>query len=183
MTLALSLYVDSDRTATVPWYIKADFKKKKTLINRVDEALKLCQALRPQDFNSQALDKELSSMVLLRALPDDYSHFVTSLLLLDKLDKATITQAFLTEETQRRRRAADALSAAALSISSSSSSTCAFCTRSGHTQADCRAFARAQKNAREYVTSGSSQKRGQQSKKAQETCFPVCCQKGQTQVL
>ena len=29
MTLALSLYVDSDRTAIVPRYIKADFKKKK----------------------------------------------------------------------------------------------------------------------------------------------------------
>ena len=152
---------------------KQDDESVQTLINRVDEALKLCQALRPQDFDITALDKELSSMVLLRALPDDYSHFVTSLLLLDKLDKATITQAFLTEETQRRRRAADALSAAALSaaalsVSSSSSSTCAFCTRSGHTQADCRAFARAQKNAREYVTSGSSHKRGQQSKKAQE---------------
>ena len=29
MTLALSLYVDSDRTAIVPRYIKADLKKKK----------------------------------------------------------------------------------------------------------------------------------------------------------
>ncbi|TEB21168.1 hypothetical protein FA13DRAFT_1643328, partial [Coprinellus micaceus] len=78
-----------------------------TLINRVDEATKLCQALRPsekpKDFTLDAMDKELTSMVLC-ALPDNCSHFFMSLLLLDKLDKATTTQAFLTEETQCRHR-------------------------------------------------------------------------------
>ncbi|TEB18159.1 hypothetical protein FA13DRAFT_1649668, partial [Coprinellus micaceus] len=108
-------------------------------------------------------------------LPDDYSHFVTSLLLLDKLDKATITQAFLTEETQRGAPVAqwfDALSAAALSASSASSSStssCTFCTRPGHTQATCRTFANAQKRARDYVASGGSKKRQEKSKKAEET--------------
>ena len=107
-------------------------------------------------------------MVLLRALPDEYSHFVTSLLLLDKLDKATITQAFLTKETQRRRRAQDALSATALSASSSSSSSCAFCTRPGHTQADCHTFAYAQEKARKNAASGGSRGRWDKSKKPQE---------------
>ncbi|TEB25028.1 hypothetical protein FA13DRAFT_1796692 [Coprinellus micaceus] len=134
--------------------------------------MKLCQALRPKDFTLDAMDKELTSMVLLRALPDDYSHFVTSLLLLDKLDKATITQAFLTEETQRRRRTQDTVSAAALSASSASSSStssCTFCTCPGHTQATCRTFANAQKRARDYVASGGSKKCQEKSKKAEET--------------
>ena len=107
-------------------------------------------------------------MVLLRALPDDYSNFVSSLLLMDKLDKDTVTNAFLTEETQRRRRAADAVSAAALSVATTPL-TCEFCSRSGHNQANCHAFARAQKNARDYVASGGQKRRQQQSKKAQET--------------
>ncbi|TEB21044.1 hypothetical protein FA13DRAFT_1800424 [Coprinellus micaceus] len=131
--------------------------------------MKLCQALRPKDFTLDAMDKELTSMVLLRALPDNYSHFVTSLLLLDKLDKATITQAFLTEETQRRRRTQDALSAAALSASSSSTSSCTFLLNTSHTQATCRTFANAQKRARDYVASGGSKKRQEKSKKAEET--------------
>ena len=51
---------------------KQDDESLQTLINRVDDTLTLCQALRPLDFDITALDKELSSMVLLRALPEDY---------------------------------------------------------------------------------------------------------------
>ncbi|KAG6839286.1 hypothetical protein H0H93_005719, partial [Arthromyces matolae] len=46
-------------------------------------------------------------MSMIRALPQDYSAFVSTLLLHDKLDKATVQQAFVTEETQRQRRAND----------------------------------------------------------------------------
>ncbi|KAJ2936695.1 hypothetical protein H1R20_g405, partial [Candolleomyces eurysporus] len=52
--------------------------------------MKLCQSLRPKDFDPKALDKELTSMVLIRTLPDKYSHFISSLLLMDKLNKDTV---------------------------------------------------------------------------------------------
>jgi len=49
-------------------------------------------------------------MAMIRAFPEDYSHFVSSLMLSDKLDKAIITQAFHTEQTQRVRRTAPQVS-------------------------------------------------------------------------
>ncbi|KAG6821745.1 hypothetical protein H0H92_001092, partial [Tricholoma furcatifolium] len=54
------------------------------------------------------LDNELVSMALIRSLPEEYSSFVSSLLLLESLDKATIHQAFVREDTQRSRRSQDA---------------------------------------------------------------------------
>ena len=48
---------------------KQDDESLQTLINRVDDALTLCQALRPQEFDITALDKELSSMVWQRLAP------------------------------------------------------------------------------------------------------------------
>ena len=55
-----------------------------SLINRVDEAVKLIQDLRPTSFSLEQLDKELAAMVLIRALPEEYNTFVSSLLLLNK---------------------------------------------------------------------------------------------------
>jgi hypothetical protein len=101
---------------------KQEDESLQSLINRVDESMKLCQSLRPKNFDLAALDKELTSMVLIRSLPDEYSHFVSSLLLMDKLDKDTITQAFLTEETQRRHRVTGSVSATAMSVTSPSTS-------------------------------------------------------------
>src|SRR3984885_5448377 len=49
-------------------------------------------------------------MAMIRSLPEDYSHFVSSLMLSDKLDKSIITQAFHTEEIQRTRRSAPQIS-------------------------------------------------------------------------
>jgi len=50
----------------------------------------LCQSLQLLMFSLDSLDKELTSRVLIYALPDDYSNFVSSLCLLDKLDKESI---------------------------------------------------------------------------------------------
>ncbi|KAJ2935599.1 hypothetical protein H1R20_g1494, partial [Candolleomyces eurysporus] len=125
------------------------------------------ESLQPKDFDLKALDKELTSMVLICALPDEYSHFVSSLLLLmDKLDKDTVQQAFLTEEIQRRRCAADAVSIAAMAAASAPLQ-CEFCSCPGHAQSTCRTFARAQETARKQAASGGSWKR-QGAKKAQE---------------
>ncbi|TFK16533.1 hypothetical protein FA15DRAFT_547259, partial [Coprinopsis marcescibilis] len=61
--------------------------------------------LQPKEFDLAALDSELASMALIRALPDKFSTFTSSLLLLEKLDHTAIHQAFITKETQCCHRA------------------------------------------------------------------------------
>jgi hypothetical protein len=67
-----------------------------SLMNRVDTAINRIQDLRPKDFTLSNLDDELASMTLIRALPDEFSGLALSLLLVDKLEKSTIQQAFVT---------------------------------------------------------------------------------------
>jgi hypothetical protein len=80
-----------------------------SLINRVEDCKRRIKELRPSNFTLEMLDDELASMALIRALPDDFSAFSSSLLLMDKLDKSTIHQAFVTEDIQRKKRAGNAL--------------------------------------------------------------------------
>ncbi|KAF8955724.1 hypothetical protein BDZ97DRAFT_1963278 [Flammula alnicola] len=61
-----------------------------TLMNRVDTSIRRIQDLRPTGFDLAKLDDELASMAMIRALPDEYSTFASSLLLMDKLDKSAI---------------------------------------------------------------------------------------------
>ncbi|TFK18788.1 hypothetical protein FA15DRAFT_728814, partial [Coprinopsis marcescibilis] len=77
------------------------------LINRVDNLMQQICNVRPKEFNLGALDSELASMALIRALPEECLTFTSSLLLLEKLDRTAIHQAFITEETQRRHCAND----------------------------------------------------------------------------
>ncbi|TFK16502.1 hypothetical protein FA15DRAFT_546673, partial [Coprinopsis marcescibilis] len=51
------------------------------LINRVDNLIQQIRNLRPKEFNLAALDSELASMALIRAHPDEFSTFTSSLLL------------------------------------------------------------------------------------------------------
>ena len=91
------------------------------LMSRVDNTMQKISNVRPSSFNLNDFDSKLASMVLIRALPKEYSGFTSSLLLLDKLDKNTIHQAFVTEETQCRCRAeAPSIALAASAIASSS---------------------------------------------------------------
>src|SRR6266699_2481015 len=50
----------------------------------------------------EQLDEELQCMALIRALPEEYCHLSSSLLLIDKLDKSVIMQAFRSEEQNRQ---------------------------------------------------------------------------------
>ena len=68
-----------------------------TLMNRVDTSIRRIQDLRPADFDLAKLDDELASMAMIRALPEEFSNFASSLLLMDKLDKASIQQAFVSD--------------------------------------------------------------------------------------
>ena len=98
------------------------------LINRVDDALHRIRDLRSTAFTLDKLDDELGAMALIRALPEDYNSFVSSLLLKDDLDKAAVQIAFVREDNQRRHRQEESPAiGTALAASSSSSTTCAFC--------------------------------------------------------
>ena len=78
-----------------------------SLINRVDDSVHRIRNLRSTGFTLDQLDDELASMTLIRALPDDYNAFVSSLLLKDDLDKIAVQNAFVCEDNQRKRRQDD----------------------------------------------------------------------------
>ena len=59
-------------------------------------------------------------MAMVKTFPEDYSHFVSTLILGDKLNKATITQAFHIEKIQRTRKASSQISKIANKASTSS---------------------------------------------------------------
>ncbi|KAF7760482.1 hypothetical protein Agabi119p4_11158 [Agaricus bisporus var. burnettii] len=124
-----------------------------SLINRVESSKQKIKELRPSSFTLEQLDDELASMALIRALPDEFSGFTSSLLLMDKLDKTTVHQAFVTEDLQRRKRAQDASGSsqalAARSGSQFATKTCDFCGREGHKFAECKTFERAKSQAQE----------------------------------
>ncbi|PPQ94350.1 hypothetical protein CVT25_000396, partial [Psilocybe cyanescens] len=140
-----------------------------TLINRVERAVVLIQQLRPKDFDLAKLDEELASLTLIRALPDEYNAFASSLLLLNKMDKATIHQAFVTEDIQRCRCASD-MPAVATAFQttltpSASKQKCAFCNMSNHVMDKCHKFINVQKEAKEHVKNAC---KGNRANKAQE---------------
>jgi hypothetical protein len=99
------------------------------------------------------LDDELASMALIRSLPEEYSSFTSSLLLMDKLDKTTVHQAFVTEDLQRRKRVQDASGGsqalAACFGLKNNSKTCDFCGRDGHAVGTCKTFENARNRAQE----------------------------------
>ena len=72
---------------------------------KIEKAMQNIQNLRTPGFSIENLDEELQCMAMIRALPDEYRHLSSSLLLIDKLDKATILQAFRSEELNRQRQA------------------------------------------------------------------------------
>ena len=79
---------------------KQEDESLQSLMNRVEATLRRIQDLRPSGFDLKQLDDELASMAMIRALPEEYSAFTSSLFLLDKLGGSTIHQAFVGEETQ-----------------------------------------------------------------------------------
>ena len=128
---------------------KKEEENLQTLINRVETGMKRIQDLHPKDFDIAKLDNELASMALIRALPEEFSAFVSTLLLKDDLDKAKIHQAFVTEETQRRRHADESATAAIALNAALAKSVCDFCTLQGHTQANCYKYKVAQQQAKQ----------------------------------
>ncbi|KAA1479767.1 hypothetical protein DENSPDRAFT_846360, partial [Dentipellis sp. KUC8613] len=84
-----------------------DGESLQSLMNRIDEGMRSIQALRPETYALKDLDNELVCMAMVRSLPPEYSTFTSSLLLLDKLDRTSLQDAFRNEEINRLRRAGE----------------------------------------------------------------------------
>ncbi|KIO02022.1 hypothetical protein M404DRAFT_72895, partial [Pisolithus tinctorius Marx 270] len=73
-----------------------------SLIARIEDSMSKIQELRPKDTSSpytiKDLDNELVCMAMVRSLGEEYSHFASSLLLFQSLDKEELKEAFLAEE-------------------------------------------------------------------------------------
>lgn len=115
------------------------------LMTRVDQGMQNIKELRPDDFTLDKMDNELVCMTLLRALPEEYSSFVSSLQMLDKFNKEKLQEAFVAEEQLRNssnneETHSGALSASALATSSLSTVTCDFCSLPGHSQSACHCY-------------------------------------------
>ena len=68
----------------------------------------------PAAYTLETLDDELTIMAIIRALPrEEYSSFISSLLLLTNLTKTAVLEAFCTKETQHQGEIEDLASAVA----------------------------------------------------------------------
>ena len=105
---------------------------------RIEKAIGNIKNLRPKEFTIEKLDDELQCMALIRALPEEYSHFSTSLLLLDSLDKDKILQAFRSEELNRQKRIETANRVKANDANNTRRpGVCHYCQKKGHWKFDC----------------------------------------------
>ncbi|KAJ3547011.1 hypothetical protein NM688_g5450 [Phlebia brevispora] len=140
--------------------IKMPDKSLMSLVTRVDTATKKIKNLCPKDFSINEIDNELICITLIRALPEEYSSFASSLQLMDKFSKEKLQEAFVAEELRTHHQdslnSTSASLAAALAAGSPSTTlVCSFCSLSGHTQVACRRYNKAKSLA---------------SKAAQEKC-------------
>jgi hypothetical protein len=120
-----------------------------SLCARIDASMQTIQDLRPEAFTLKDLDDELHSMALIRSLPDEYKSLTHSLMLLDDLNKNTIREAFLAEETNSRRRGQEHTAGTSdLALSTASDQECDFCGIKGHTSSKCRKLVSARAYAR-----------------------------------
>jgi transposase InsO family protein len=147
----------------------------RSLITRVTAAMQRVKSLRPgttaptghtlsggtpSTYTIETLDNELVIMTLLRALPQDYQHVRSALLIQPSLTLDTVRDAFIAEDNQRQRGAQEAIPAlkaftyqpkyhaSAHSPNTSApksdtkppttpGATCTYCFRTGHTEEQC----------------------------------------------
>src|SRR3954462_1920029 len=122
-----------------------------SLISRLDHSMRKIRQLRPKTFTLATLDDELTCMTMIRALPEEYSTFTSSLLLLGSVDKETLSDAFITEELNRSRRPKVPTSSSLDSALSSvqNDPVFGFCGTKGHLEQHCFTKQHASKTAKE----------------------------------
>jgi hypothetical protein len=128
-----------------------------TLIARIEDGMSKSKELRPTGaktaYTIEDCDAELICMTMVRSLGQEYSHFVSSLMLLKSLDKSELQAPFLAEESQCRRRPEGpggdvALFTASATCHCCPGATCYFCQQPGHWTHKCHAFKQAKTNAK-----------------------------------
>ena len=136
------------------------------------------QQLRPKDTSSpytiKDLDNELICMAMVRSLGDEYSHFVSSLLLFQCLEKDRLKEAFLAEELQCMRCPEYTSGSEAILFASGSnckcppSVSCSFCEYSNHCIHKCQNLVKAESN---YLSQKSkhTRKGGNSTNQASDT--------------
>jgi transposase InsO family protein len=141
---------------------KSDSESLDSLINRVDEHIRVIKSLSPTSFTLDNLYDELAVMAIIRALPQGFDDVVRTISILDKFDKPSViqslrnmdqtrinmgstTSAFAASSSSHRAPQNTSLLPTSLSTSSASNShnkgsnrpKCDFCSRLGHTEAKC----------------------------------------------
>jgi len=121
---------------------KKQDKSLTSLIARIEDSMSKIQQLCPKNASSpytiKDLNNELICMAMVHSLGDDYSHFASSLLLFQSLEKDRLKEAFLVEELQHiQHPEATTASEAVLFTSGSTckcppSVSCSFCEYSNH---------------------------------------------------
>ena len=124
------------------------------------------QQLRPKDastpYTIKDLDNELICMAMVHSLGDEYSHFVSSLLLFQSLEKDKLKEVFLAEELQRIRRpestsgSETVLFASGRNCKCPPSVSCSFCKYSNHCVHKCQNLVKAKSN---YLSQKSKRNR------------------------
>ncbi|KAJ3558122.1 hypothetical protein NM688_g1102 [Phlebia brevispora] len=136
-----------------------------SLMTCVDTAMEKIKNLRPKDFAIDEMDNELVCMTLIRALPEEYLSFASSLQLMDKFSKEKLQEAFVAEELRTHHQdsliSTSASLAAALAAGSPSTTlVCSFCVLPGHTQVTCYRY----NEAKSLASKAAQEKRKKKSK-------------------
>ena len=139
---------------------KDDSESLESLINKVDEQIRVIKSLSPSSFTLDNLYDELAVMAIIRALPHSFDDVVRTISVLDKFDKQSVIQSLRNMDQTRSNLSGTSSAFSASSTLSKSrprepstsphtpsnpnshSSTpgrpkCDFCSRLGHTEAKC----------------------------------------------
>jgi hypothetical protein len=142
---------------------KSDSESLDSLINRVDEHIRVIKSLSPSSFTLDNLYDELAVMPIIRALPHSFDDVVRTISILDKFDKPSVIQSLrnmdqtrsnlssttsafaASSSSSKRSQSSPTVQSASSSTSSSSNSQnrgsnrpkCDFCSRLGHPEAKC----------------------------------------------
>jgi hypothetical protein len=72
---------------------QSDSESLESVINRVDEQIRVIKSLSPSSFTLENLYDELAVMAIIRALPHSFDDVVWTISVLDKFDKPSVIQA------------------------------------------------------------------------------------------
>lgn len=78
------------------------------LVARVEDTLQKIRSARSEKLDLSTFEDQLAAMVLIRALPDKFSSFKSTLMMLDdKMSLSSVKEKFLTEERTRASRSSE----------------------------------------------------------------------------